>query len=115
MQTEQSANVFIEDAAIAWETVGEGVRRKIVAYDDHLMLVKVEFQKGGIGALHEHYHFQITHIESGAFEIQIGEDKKLLKAGDAYQIPPHMVHGAVCIESGVLIDAFSPYREDFIR
>lgn len=115
MQTEETAKVFIEDAAIAWETVGEGVKRKIVAYDEHLMIVKVEFQKGGIGALHQHYHSQITHIESGMFEIRIGDDKKLLKAGDAYQIPPNIVHGALCVESGVLIDAFSPYREDFIK
>ncbi|MBS1564980.1 MAG: cupin domain-containing protein, partial [Bacteroidetes bacterium] len=41
-------------------------------------------------------------------------EKKILSAGDAYYIPPHVLHGAVCIEDGVLIDVFSPMREDFI-
>jgi len=107
-------NVFIEDSQLPWQTVGEGVRRKIMAYDKQLMVVKVAFEAGGVGAVHEHYHSQITHIESGKFEIEIGGKKKILSAGDAYYIPPHVLHGALCLESGVLIDVFSPMREDFL-
>jgi quercetin dioxygenase-like cupin family protein len=54
-------------------------------------------------------------VESGLFEIEINGDKKILKRGDAYYIPPDTMHGAVCIEAGVLIDVFSPMREDFIQ
>ena len=115
MPTGAPDKVFIEDAGVEWENVGEGVKRKIVAYDDHLMLTKVAFEKGGIGALHHHHHSQITHVESGVFEVQIGSEKKLLHAGDAYLVPPHAEHGATCVEAGVLVDAFSPYREDFIQ
>ena len=115
MPTGAPDKVFIEDAAIEWETVGEGVKRKIVAYDDLLMLTKVAFEKGGVGALHHHYHSQITHVESGVFEVTIGSEKKLLHAGDAYHVPPNAEHGATCVEAGVLVDAFSPYREDFIQ
>lgn len=107
-------NVFIEDSQIPWEKVGEGVKRKIVAYDQQLMLVKVSFEAGGVGAVHQHFHSQITHIESGKFEIQIGDEKKTLSGGDAYYIPPHVLHGALCLEAGVLIDVFSPMREDFL-
>lgn len=115
MPTGAPDQVFIEDAHVEWESVGEGVKRKIVAYDDHLMLTKVHFEKGGVGALHHHYHSQISHVESGVFEVQIGGEKKLLKAGDAYHVPPNVEHGAICMEAGVLVDAFSPYREDFIQ
>ena len=107
-------NVFIEDEQLPWQAVGEGVRRKIVAYDKQLMMVKVAFETGGVGAVHEHYHSQITHIESGKFEIEIGGEKKILSAGDAYYIPPHVLHGALCLQAGVLIDVFSPMREDFL-
>jgi quercetin dioxygenase-like cupin family protein len=74
----------------------------------------VSFDKGGVGTLHQHPHTQITHVESGVFEVEIGEEKKVLKAGDAFYIPPNIMHGAVCLEAGVLIDVFSPMREDFI-
>jgi quercetin dioxygenase-like cupin family protein len=115
MGTTESVKVFIENNDISWQPMDIGVKRKIMAYDDKLMVVKVQFEKGGIGSLHQHHHSQITHIESGTFEVEIGEEKKVLKAGDAFYIPPNVMHGAVCLEAGVLIDVFSPMREDFIK
>jgi len=35
--------------------------------------------------------------------------------GSTYIIPPNLLHGCVCLEAGVLIDMFSPMREDFIK
>jgi quercetin dioxygenase-like cupin family protein len=113
--SETTIKVFIENNDISWETVGQGVRRKIMAYDESLMLVKVEFSQGGVGVVHQHYHTQITHVESGVFEVEIAGEKKVLKAGDVFYIPSNVLHGAVCLESGVLIDVFSPMREDFIK
>jgi quercetin dioxygenase-like cupin family protein len=108
-------NVFIENDSVDWEVVNDKVKRKIMAYDKDLMVVKVEFEQGGVGSLHHHYHSQITHVQSGRFEVQINGDKKELKEGDAFYIPPNVMHGAVCIEKGVLIDVFSPMREDFVK
>ena len=105
---------FVDAEAIAWETVGEGVRRKILTYDANLMMVVVDFETGGVGAMHNHYHTQISYVKSGAFTITIGEEERILKAGDAYYIPPNVLHGAVCREAGMLVDVFTPMREDFI-
>ena len=107
-------DVFIKSSDIQWQTVGEGVRRKIMAYDEKLMLVRVEFSKDSIGSLHQHHHSQITHVESGAFEVSIDGEKKILRGGDAFIIPTNLIHGCVCLEEGVLIDVFSPMREDFV-
>jgi quercetin dioxygenase-like cupin family protein len=107
-------NLFIEGQETPWETVAPGMRRKIMAYDKNLMLVRVEFEQGAIGTLHQHFHTQISHVESGSFEVEISGIKKTLRAGDVFYVPPHAVHGAVCLEPGVLIDVFSPMREDFI-
>lgn len=114
MSTAETMKVFIENKEIPWESVGTGLRRKIMSYDDRLMVVKVEFEKGGVGVVHQHHHTQITHIESGVFEVEIAGEKKVLSAGDCFYIPPNVLHGAVCMEAGVLIDVFSPMREDFI-
>lgn len=105
---------FVSNDEKEWETVGEGVKRKIMAYDDSLMLVRVSFEKGGIGTLHQHYHVQMTSVESGVFEIELDGNKSILKAGDVFHVAPDLLHGAVCLEAGVLIDVFSPMREDFI-
>ena len=114
METTTTAKVFIDNAEIPWQDLGGGVKRKIMAYDERLMLVKVAFETGGVGSVHQHHHTQITHVESGVFEIEIAGEKRILKAGDAFFIPSNVWHGAVCVEEGVLIDTFSPVREEFI-
>ena len=115
MKINALAKNFIENEVMPWEEVEDGIQRKVMAYDEKLMLVKVRFETGRIGTLHKHHHSQITHVESGVFEIEINGEKKVLKRGDAYYIPPDTLHGAVCIEHGILIDVFSPMREDFIK
>ncbi|MBN7809760.1 cupin domain-containing protein [Algoriphagus sp. H41] len=107
------SEVFQNGEEIQWEVVGEGVKRQILGHDDHILIVKVSFEKGSIGPIHDHFHSQATYVESGAFEVQVNGVKKVLKAGDGFYIPPHAPHGAVCLEPGVLIDVFSPIREDF--
>ena len=114
MQTFGSSKEFLIGDDIAWETVGEGVKRKIMGYDDKIMLVQVSFKKGSIGPKHEHHHSQVTYVVEGKFELTVGEETKILKAGDGFYIPPHVMHGALCLDDGMLIDVFSPIREDFM-
>jgi quercetin dioxygenase-like cupin family protein len=112
---EIKVNEFIESASLEWQQMAPGVRRKIMSYDEKLMLVRVEFEKGGIGSLHQHYHVQISSVESGVFEIEIDGVKKILHQGDVFHVQSNLWHGALCLEAGVLIDVFSPMREDFIQ
>ena len=97
-----------------WEEVGPGIRRKITGYNDHMMMVLVQFDEGGIGEAHSHMHTQSTYLESGSFEVTIGGEIKLLQKGDCFFVPPNVIHGVVCKSEGVLIDVFSPVREDFL-
>ena len=110
----QQVNGFVSDESLDWETVAPGMKRKIMAYDKSLMLVKVAFEKGAVGTLHHHYHTQISYVESGSFEVQIDGVKKVLNTGDVFYAAPNLVHGALCLEQGMLIDVFSPMREDFV-
>lgn len=97
-----------------WEEVGPGLKRQIMGYDGKIMLVKVQFETGAVGNMHKHYHSQVTYVESGEFEMTIGDDVRTLKGGDSFYIPVNLMHGCVCTKPGVLIDVFSPAREDFL-
>jgi quercetin dioxygenase-like cupin family protein len=108
------ASEFIENDQLNWQQVEEGIQRSVIAYDQKIMLVKVRFKAGWIGAVHSHHQSQITYVESGVFEVEIGQNKQILKQGDAYYVSPDALHGARCLEDGVLIDTFSPIREDFL-
>ena len=107
--------VYQIENEIQWEPAGEGVQRQVMAYDGQIMLVKVKFEKGAVGAPHTHYHSQASYIVSGKFELTIGDEKRVLEAGDGYYVEPDMLHGAVCLEAGVLIDCFTPMRADFLK
>ena len=47
--------------------------------------------------------------------MEIKGEKKILVAGDGFYAEPDVPHGVVCLEAGVLIDAFSPVRADFLK
>ena len=100
---------------LEWQPAGDGVRRQIMGYDGNLMMVKVQFEKGAVGAPHTHCHSQSTYVASGRFEVTIGDGTAVLSAGDGYYIEPDVLHGCVCLEPGELIDTFSPMREDFLK
>ncbi|MDE1193379.1 MAG: cupin domain-containing protein [Arachidicoccus sp.] len=109
-----NSNFYHKTAPHNLEYAGEGATREIIAYDNQLMMVKVSFEKGAIGTMHQHIHTQATFVESGVFEFTIGEEKQIIKQGDACFMPSNVLHGCVCLEAGALIDSFGPYREDFV-
>lgn len=113
MQT-RSEN-FLKSTELPWEDVGGGLQRQIMGYDGQLMLVKVKFEKGAVGYVHEHFHSQSTYVVSGKFEVMVNGVKQILTAGDGFYIQPDVAHGAVCLEEGILIDTFSPMRLDFLK
>ena len=112
--TELFGKTLIADDDRDWESVDAHVRRKVMAYNDELMLVKVDFKKDGIGAMHQHPHLQISYVASGVFQITIGGNAKILRGGDVYFVPSDALHGAICLEDGLLVDVFSPMRADFL-
>ncbi len=107
-------NKFILDGDQEWEELGGGVARKFLGFDNQIMMVKVKFDKGAEGTPHQHFHTQATYCVSGKFEFHIGGEKKIVKGGDGVYIEPNLMHGALCLEAGILIDVFSPVREDFL-
>ncbi len=105
---------FIPTNGMEWEQLGGGVSRQFLGFDNQIMMVKVNFEKGAIGSDHQHFHTQATYCVSGKFEFMIDGEKKIVNAGDGVYIEPNLMHGALCLEAGILIDVFSPVREDFL-
>lgn len=111
---ERQSKAFIQTANMEWEDLGGGVSRKFLGYDNQIMMVQVKFEKGAIGSAHQHFHTQATYCAAGKFEFTIDGEVKTVEAGDGVYIAPNLMHGALCLEEGILIDVFSPVREDFL-
>jgi quercetin dioxygenase-like cupin family protein len=93
---------------------GDGVSRQVLAEAPELMLVAFRFARGGIGDRHSHPHVQSTFVQSGRFAFEVGGRRFEVGPGDAFVIPSGVPHGCRALESGVLIDSFTPRRDDFL-
>lgn len=108
-------NSFFQHASERdWEPTEPGVKRKIMAYGEDLMVVRVVFEAGAVGEPHQHPHRQACYIESGVFDVTIDGVTNTLTAGDTFFVPSNLVHGVVAREAGQLIDSFTPMRKEFL-
>lgn len=96
------------------DQVGDGLKRQLFGFDDSILMARVEFEEGAVGEVHSHKHSQVTYVESGEFDVFINGVETRLGAGDSFYVEPFKDHGAVCRKAGVLIDVFSPVRDDFL-
>lgn len=68
--------MFVVRNNIQAENVSQGVERRIMAYDEELMLVEVKLEKGGVGAVHTHPHHQVDYLVSGKVEFELNGEKR---------------------------------------
>ena len=106
--------MFVLSKDVVRQDIEKGISRKILAHGGNMMLVEVTFEKGATGALHSHSHEQVSYIHKGSFEFEIEGEKKTVKEGDSIYIPKDAVHGVIALEDSVIIDVFTPQREDFL-
>lgn len=95
-------------------TTGPGVTRQVLSERPELMVVAFRFDQGGVGALHSHPHVQATYVVSGLFRFTVDGAETTVGPGDSFVIPGHAPHGCECLEAGLLIDSFTPRRDDFL-
>ncbi|HYR09371.1 MAG TPA: cupin domain-containing protein [Longimicrobium sp.] len=113
--TDAGSARFVHGREQPWEDLGGGISRQVLGYDAQLMMVRVRFETGAVGAVHHHPHRQVTLVESGRFQVEVAHEGRVLEAGDSFFAAPDVEHGVIALEAGVLVDVFAPAREDFIK
>ena len=94
---------------------GHGVTRTVLAESPEIMLVELAFAAGGEGLPHSHPHVQSTFVKAGRYRFTVGDESFEVGPGDAFVIQSGVTHGCELLNGpGVLLDTFSPRREDFL-
>ena len=114
MNKQHQDQIWVPHSETVPEAGGEGVVRRVLAYSKDVMCVENTFETGAVGALHSHPHTQITYVVSGRFRFTIGEETRDVGPGDTLLKQDGIRHGCVCLEAGILLDIFTPMREDFV-
>lgn len=91
-----------------------GITRRILARGGNMMGVEASFEKGAVGEAHRHPHEQVSYVLSGSFVYEVEGKKYILHQGDSYYVAPGELHGATALEDAVILDIFTPQRQDFL-
>jgi quercetin dioxygenase-like cupin family protein len=96
------------------EQIADGIERQMV-WGERLMVCRLRLAPRVVTAEHSHPHEQITLVEKGRVLFTIEGQEREVAAGDVLHFPPGVRHGATILdEEAILIDIFSPVREDFL-
>jgi len=96
------------------ENLEAGIERQMIV-GENLMICRLRFAPHVVTPAHDHPHEQMTIVERGRVRFTIGDQEKIAEAGDVLHFPPGTWHGATMLEEEViLVDIFSPIRQDFI-
>jgi quercetin dioxygenase-like cupin family protein len=97
-----------------WFQIAPGIIRKTLASGAALMQMIVRLDAGSHLPEHRHPHEQLTYILSGRLRLTLGGVPHELGPGDALLIPGGTPHSADTLEQALVIDTFSPPREDLL-
>jgi quercetin dioxygenase-like cupin family protein len=84
----------------------------------NVMIARVMLAKDAVIPKHSHVHEQIAYVMHGALRFQLGEDgaeETTVAAGGVIVLPSNVPHAAVVLEESVVLDVFSPPREDWLN
>jgi quercetin dioxygenase-like cupin family protein len=106
---------FLNWENIPFEPIAVGIERQMII-GEKLMICRLRFAPFVVTPEHEHSHEQMTIVESGSVKFFIEGEERIAQPGDVLHFPPNCRHGATMLDEEVIvIDIFSPIRQDFLK
>jgi quercetin dioxygenase-like cupin family protein len=100
--------------AVEFFTPEPGLRRRVLAHNPNLMLVEHHMEVGWAGARHSHPHDQLVYVISGHLKFSCGDEEFEARSGDSFVVRGGVEHQAWAFEPSVVLDVFTPSREDYM-
>ncbi len=102
-----------------WNTVESEQLNALIArrviHGEQLTVARLELRKYAVVPEHRHVNEQLSMVERGALKFRFEDREQVVRGGEALLIPPNAPHGVEALEDTVVVDVFSPAREDWIR
>ncbi len=96
------------------EQLNPNVRRRAI-HGEKMTLAEIRLRKGTTVAEHSHEHEQASMVREGRLHFVVAGEEAVLQAGDILLIPPNAPHRVEALEDCVVVDLFSPARDDWQR
>jgi len=103
-----------ETESSGWITMFAGVRRRTLVAGERMMQIVVALDNGAHVPEHRHPHEQIAHVLRGRLRLTLAGTAHDLDPGESLYIPSNVPHSADALEEALVLDTFSPPREDML-
>ena len=80
---------------------------------ENMTIAYWDIKQGSVLPEHSHPHEQTTNVISGTLEMTIDGSTKPVKFGEVVAIKSNVIHSGTALTDCVVIDVFSPVREDY--
>jgi quercetin dioxygenase-like cupin family protein len=105
--------MFIFRGKIKKIDMGGGVIRQYLGEGQKMNVQHWDMADQSVVKMHRHSQEQFGYVIKGGFKMIVGDETAELKAGDAYFIPPEVLHEFTAVGDTEAIDVFSPVKQDF--
>jgi quercetin dioxygenase-like cupin family protein len=92
----------------------EGVFLKTLVHGRRTLLTEVRLRRGAVVPEHRHDHEQTGYLISGSLRFFSRDDEAIALPGDSWNLASGVPHGAEALEDSVVVEVFSPVREDYL-
>ena len=95
------------------EQITEAIARRFIT-GDSVTIGRFELKQSGVVPSHSHQNEQVSIVLSGALLFKIDGQETVVRAGEVMQIPGNAAHEVEALEDTLVVDVFSPIRQDWI-
>ncbi|MBM3679628.1 MAG: cupin domain-containing protein [Actinobacteria bacterium] len=96
------------------EELGTGLGRQMLN-TEHLTVARIHLAAGAIVPAHAHHNEQVATVLEGRLRFLVDGEEIEVGAGESLAIPAQALHEVVALTDALVLDVFSPRREDWIR
>lgn len=96
------------------EQLSPTIGRQMI-HTDTMTLARVVLAQGALVPRHAHANEQIATVLEGRLRFVVGDEEQVVTAGESVPLPAGVVHEVEALEDSVVLDVFSPVREDWLR
>jgi quercetin dioxygenase-like cupin family protein len=106
--------MFYKKASGNYRKALDGVAYKTLAYGIRTLLSEFRLEKGSMIPIHSHPHEQTGYMIAGHMTFTVNGEVYDAEPGDSWCISSNVEHGVEILEDSLVIEVFSPVREDYL-
>jgi quercetin dioxygenase-like cupin family protein len=97
-----------------YRTVTEKVDLKTLVHGDRTLMAEFHLSQGAVIPPHSHPHEQTGYLVTGRILFTVDGRKQEVETGDSWCILSEVPHSAEALEDSIIVEVFSPVREDYL-